>query len=80
MTKTIFAHESGGTFQMERSLVRIGRDNFANARKPVTVVTDATRKHERETAEGLRATARFLDNTDTTWRAAVEAETESLEA
>lgn len=44
--KTIFAHESGDTFQMERSLVRVGRDRTAHARKPVPVVSEATRFHE----------------------------------
>jgi hypothetical protein len=47
MTRTIFAHESGDTLEMQHTLVCTGRDRFSHAHKPVALVSKATRSHER---------------------------------
>lgn len=75
MTKTIFAHASGDTFQMEHILTCVGRDRFAHARKTVSIVSEATRTFERDTLAVHSWIARHA-NGENPWRAAVEAELE----
>lgn len=45
--KTIFAHITGGTYRMEVSRQRVSPSTTATVRKPVSLVSDATRAHER---------------------------------
>lgn len=49
--QVIFAHVSGGTYRMRVSRQRMSPSTSATVRKPVAVVSDATRDHERDMGE-----------------------------
>lgn len=48
--KTIFAHANGGTYRMEVTRQRMSPSTMATVRKPLALVTEATRVHERTVA------------------------------
>lgn len=44
--RTIFAHITGGTYRFETSRQQVSPSTIATVRKPVSVVSDATKAHE----------------------------------